>query len=81
MSYLNDVDLGGATAFINAGTQVWPKKGAAVFWINLKKNGVGDDSTHHAGCPVLLGEKWVSNFWFHEKGQDRHYPCSLKSWE
>ena len=33
-------------------------KGAAAFWFNIKKNGDLDPRTRHAGCPVLLGEKW-----------------------
>ena len=35
-----------------------PLQGDAVFWYNLKKSGDGDDSTRHAACPVLVGNKW-----------------------
>lgn len=31
---------------------------AAIFWWNLRKNGEGDEDTLHAGCPVLVGDKW-----------------------
>lgn len=31
---------------------------AAAFWYNLKRSGKEDDRTLHAGCPVLLGNKW-----------------------
>jgi hypothetical protein len=31
---------------------------AALFWWNLHRNGEGDDDTLHAGCPVLVGDKW-----------------------
>lgn len=31
---------------------------AAIFWWNLHRNGQGDEDTLHAGCPVLIGDKW-----------------------
>lgn len=31
---------------------------AALFWWNLHKSGEGDGDTLHAGCPVLVGDKW-----------------------
>ena len=31
---------------------------AALFWWNLHRNGGGDENTLHAGCPVLVGDKW-----------------------
>jgi hypothetical protein len=34
--------------------------------------------TRHAGCPVLTGNKWVSNKWIHERGQEFRRPCALK---
>lgn len=34
------------------------QQGDAAFWWNLKRSGDGDDSTRHAGCPVLVGSKW-----------------------
>ncbi|KAG8137111.1 hypothetical protein E2320_005663 [Naja naja] len=51
-------------------------KNAALFWWNLRKNGQGDEATLHAGCPVLAGDKWVANKWFHEHGQEFHRRCS-----
>lgn len=38
--------------------QVKPRKGAAVFWWNLRSDGRGDPWTRHAGCSVLYGNKW-----------------------
>jgi len=57
LSYMSDVTSGGATAFVNLGVTVWPKKGAAAFWYNLYKSGDGDKLTLHAACPAVVGSK------------------------
>lgn len=74
---MSDVDAGGATVFPQLELSLWPKKGTAAFWHNLHPSGEGDTLTRHAACPVLVGTKWVSNKWIHERGQEFRRPCEL----
>ncbi|XP_051793461.1 prolyl 4-hydroxylase subunit alpha-2 isoform X11 [Acanthochromis polyacanthus] len=77
LNYMSDVEAGGATVFPDFGAAIWPRKGTAVFWYNLFRSGEGDYRTRHAACPVLVGSKWVSNKWIHERGQEFRRPCGL----
>uniref|UniRef100_A0A034WBR4 procollagen-proline 4-dioxygenase n=1 Tax=Bactrocera dorsalis TaxID=27457 RepID=A0A034WBR4_BACDO len=73
--YMTDVEQGGATVFPNIKTAVFPKKGTAVVWYNLNNRFEGDYKTLHAGCPVIVGSKWVTNKWIRERNQMFRLPC------
>jgi len=58
MFYLSNVKAGGATVFTSLDLTVYPEKGSALFWYNIKSNGKVDRRTRHGACPVLVGTKW-----------------------
>ncbi|XP_069124623.1 prolyl 4-hydroxylase subunit alpha-1-like isoform X2 [Argopecten irradians] len=68
--YLSDVRAGGATVFPQIDVHIPVKKGAAAFWLNLDDDLEGLEDTLHAGCPVLLGSKWIANKWIHTHNQN-----------
>ena len=73
MYYLNQPIEGGGTVFPELHIAIPPTKNAAAFWYNMNRAGIYDTRTKHAGCPVLLGEKWVANKWIRDLGQTFHF--------
>ena len=63
--YLNDVDEGGETRFININKIVQPKMGRVAFWSNLGDDGRPIQESEHEGRPPKSGEKWIVNYWIH----------------
>lgn len=71
--YLNDVPSGGETSFprwrngeTSAALKVKPEKGKAMIFYMINPDGNLDDLSHHAGLPVLEGEKYFANLWIHD---------------
>ena len=64
MAYLNAVDEGGATAFIELGIQIEPKPGVLLIWNNALPDGRPNEATLHAGTPVVRGAKYVITKWY-----------------
>lgn len=62
--YLNTPDEGGATIFPDAGLEVAPVRGNAVFFSYDRPH--PSTRSLHGGAPVLAGEKWVATKWMRE---------------
>jgi prolyl 4-hydroxylase len=77
MVYMSNVDAGGATVFPALGLTVWPVKGDSLFWYSIDNAGQVDLLTHHGGCPVLKGSKWITNKWIRWYNQFDSNPCGL----
>jgi len=67
--YLNDVAGGGCTYFPELKKRFSPRKGCAVLWYNMDREGGLDKKTLHAGEPVTSGEKWGMNIWLRERAK------------
>ncbi|XP_054154988.1 prolyl 4-hydroxylase subunit alpha-2-like [Oppia nitens] len=78
ITYLSDVQAGGATVFPRLNVRVEPQKGSALFWYNLRSSGLVDWDMLHSGCPVLVGgPKWIATKWIRFTKQEFHKPCLL----
>ncbi|MNV88561.1 hypothetical protein D3C71_1827790 [compost metagenome] len=57
------MEEGGETAFPMLNLTVSPNKGMAVYFEYFYDNHELNESTLHAGTPVIKGEKWVATMW------------------
>jgi prolyl 4-hydroxylase len=67
VTYLNDVECGGETAFPHVGWAVTPQRGHAVHFEYGNSLGQLDEASIHASEPVTTGEKWVATKWMRER--------------
>ena len=65
--YLNDVEDGGETEFPKLNLKVKPMRGRMIYFDNYKKDGSINYDTLHRSIPVIKGEKWAFNLWYHYK--------------
>lgn len=63
--YLNNPVKGGGTTFPDAGIEVYPQKGNAVFFGYARAQ--PDTLTLHGGAAVVEGEKWIATKWLRER--------------
>ncbi len=63
--YLHAPQHGGATVFPDAGIEVAPVKGHALYFAYERPH--PSTGTLHGGAPVLEGEKWVATKWLRER--------------
>lgn len=66
--YLNEVASGGETIFPLLRVEVAPRKGQLLLFNNVVADLTKPDRRSlHGGKPVLRGEKWACNVWFHAR--------------
>ncbi|MER2492086.1 prolyl hydroxylase family protein [Catenovulum sediminis] len=66
MIYLNDVEAGGETNFLNVGIGFKPQQGMAVIWNSLNADLTGNINSLHQAEPVKKGFKAVITKWFRQ---------------
>lgn len=71
--YLSDVEEGGETVFPLLKISVKPRKRNLLFFSNVRKNGIPDPYSLHAGAPITKGEKWVASKWLCEREEQRDH--------
>ncbi len=64
MAFLNTVEEGGQTHFVNLEAAIEPKPGVLLVWNNANPDGSPNEDTLHAGTPVLKGVKYVLTKWY-----------------
>lgn len=65
LTYLNDVERGGHTAFPNLNLEVQPKKGMALIFFPATVDGLLDKNALHAAMPAI-DTKYVSQVWIRQ---------------
>lgn len=69
LTYLNDVAVGGATAFPNLNLQVQPRRGMALVFFPSTLDGLLDKMALHAAMPAV-DVKYVSQVWIRQTNYD-----------
>lgn len=64
MAFLNTVEEGGQTHFVEVGASIEPKPGVLLVWNNARPDGTPNTDTLHAGTPVIKGVKYVLTKWY-----------------
>jgi len=80
MVYLNDVESGGETEFIRLKQKIKPKKGTAIIWNNLNKDGSNNHNTLHQAHPVRSGFKSIITKWFRSEGKGPMFTKELNEY-
>jgi prolyl 4-hydroxylase len=66
IAYLNDLNHGGETEFIELKQKISPKLGRVLVFKNIHDDGSPDARTLHAGLPVQHCTKWIATLWIHQ---------------
>ena len=78
LCYLNDVALGGATAFPKLGISVRPKRGRCLLFFPGHLDGRMDEQTLHEAQPAV-DTKWVTQVWVRAR-MDPLYALNPPRW-
>ncbi|MDG5748725.1 2OG-Fe(II) oxygenase [Qipengyuania sp. XHP0207] len=70
MAFLNTVEEGGHTHFVEVGASIEPKPGVLLVWNNATPDGEPNEDTLHAGTPVVRGSKYVLTKWYRTRKHD-----------
>lgn len=64
MVFLNEVEAGGTTDFVDLDLSIVPKPGVLLAWNNALPDGQLNWNTIHAGTPVQAGVKYIITKWY-----------------
>lgn len=67
LMYLNTPQSGGATSFPDVELEIYPQRGAALFFGYPRPE--PETHTLHAGVPLGEGEKWIATFFLRDRAQ------------
>ncbi len=67
MTFLNEPEAGGRTAYPTAGVTITPKAGNLVIWNNMDEYGLPNPGSLHQGMPVERGVKYILTKWYRER--------------
>eukprot|EP00927_Polykrikos_kofoidii_P043401 TRINITY_DN37473_c0_g1_i1.p1 TRINITY_DN37473_c0_g1~~TRINITY_DN37473_c0_g1_i1.p1 ORF type:complete len:1046 (+),score=123.74 TRINITY_DN37473_c0_g1_i1:24-3140(+) len=77
--FLNDVDRGGAMAFMRLNLSITPRKGSAILVYNLLPSRKVDTLVQYGACPVEEGDKYSMEMFIHAKGHESLFGAALES--
>lgn len=69
--------LGGATVFPHVNVVIGGERGGVALWRNLDANLNPLKMMEHGSCPIISGQKWISNKWIRSYDQMFHFPCKI----
>lgn len=81
--YLNEVEEGGATRFVDLNLEVPPKAGSAVLFVNTQDGEPESSESRmfHEGVPVVRGEKLALNMWVRQYNFMEFWRRRCNRWE
>lgn len=66
LTYLSDVESGGATRFPSVNFEIRPKAGMALYFANVLLDNQPDSLSLHSSVPVITGTKYIATKWLRQ---------------